>query len=188
MSNIKYVCSHYTNRIGYNNNIAEIGFSPKHDDSAIFKIKFIKNNADKKLFDYLLKCLNLPQLPNYKCGIYNDKLRKTSDYDEMKDFLPTDVKEAIDKLIELSEKLTIKSKTYIVESINKKTNAKYGKNIKVGDEVYWTIDLSYKYQSRIVYVNNVPRTLSYTSFNLFINAFDLKEKLNPQIQNKLNIF
>lgn len=29
MSNIKYVCSLYTNRSGYNNNIAEIGFSPK---------------------------------------------------------------------------------------------------------------------------------------------------------------
>ena len=74
----------------------------------------------------------------------------------------------------------------IVESINTKTTAKYGKNIKVGDDVYWTIDLSYKYQSRIVYVNNVPRTIAYNNFNRFINAFNLKEK--PENQSKLDIF
>lgn len=188
MSNIKYVCSLYTNKLDYNNNMAEIGFSPKYDNLATFKIKFIKNNAYKKLFDYLLKCFNLPKLPDYKYNVYNDRLRETSDYDEMKDFLPIEVKEAVDKQIKLSEKLTIKSKTYIVESINKKTNAQYGKNIKVGDEVYWTTDLSYKHQSRIVYVNNIPRALSYTSFNLFINTFNLKEKLNPNIQNQHDIF
>ena len=186
MENIKYVCTHYINQVGVNENMAEIGFSPKYDDLATFKIKFIKKNADKKLFDYLLKCLDLPQLPNYSYSVCNEKLRKTSDYDKMKSFLPIEVKEAVDERIELSEKLTLKSKTYIVESINTKTTAKYGKNIKVGDDVYWTIDLSYKYQSRIVYVNNVPRTIAYNNFNRFINAFNLKEK--PENQSKLDIF
>lgn len=70
MENIKYVCTHYINQVGVNENMAEIGFSPKYDDLATFKIKSIKKNADKKLFDYLLKCLDLPQLPNYSYSFY----------------------------------------------------------------------------------------------------------------------
>ena len=79
----------------------------------------------------MLKCLDVPQLPNYSYSVYNEKLRKTSDYDKMKSFLPIEVKEAVDERIELSEKLTLRSKTYIVESINTKTTAKYGKILKL---------------------------------------------------------
>ena len=45
MENIKYVCTHYTNQVGVNEKMAEIGFSPKYDDLATFKIKFIKKKC-----------------------------------------------------------------------------------------------------------------------------------------------